>query len=122
TVGATDQNDNIATFSTHSSPTSNPGVLVAAPGVNIISTWLNNSYAYDSGTSMAAPYASGLAALIWGSTCGTGVSDVYLRIMNNADNTADNMIHHYWVYGRINFERSLTGCTSIPNPLPSPRP
>lgn len=39
-------------------------VHVFAPGSSIYSTWLNNGYKYLSGTSMACPHASGLAALI----------------------------------------------------------
>lgn len=39
-------------------------VTVVAPGVNICSTYLNNSYAPLSGTSMACPHVAGLAALI----------------------------------------------------------
>ncbi|OAQ84757.1 minor extracellular protease vpr [Purpureocillium lilacinum] len=34
------------------------------PGNNITSTWLNNSYAIESGTSMAAPLMAGIVALI----------------------------------------------------------
>ncbi|MFI5452183.1 S8 family serine peptidase [Pedobacter sp. UC225_61] len=40
-------------------------VDVFAPGVDIWSTWPGNAYRYESGTSMAAPVVSGLAALIW---------------------------------------------------------
>jgi subtilisin family serine protease len=40
-------------------------VDVFAPGVDILSTIPGNSYERDSGTSMAAPVVSGLAALIW---------------------------------------------------------
>jgi len=37
---------------------------VCAPGVNIYSTWVNGSYTSSSGTSMAAPVVSGVAALV----------------------------------------------------------
>jgi subtilisin family serine protease len=40
-----------------------PVVKVAAPGVNILSTYNGTGYAVDSGTSMAAPYVSGAAAI-----------------------------------------------------------
>jgi len=35
----------------------------AAPGVRILSTYLNNKYAIMSGTSMAAPHVTGLLLL-----------------------------------------------------------
>ncbi|MDC3415972.1 S8 family serine peptidase [Aquibacillus salsiterrae] len=41
-----------------------PTTDVAAPGENILSTYLDESYAYDSGTSFSAPMVSGLAGLL----------------------------------------------------------
>lgn len=39
-------------------------IELAAPGVDIYSTWLDGSYDTKSGTSMAAPFVSGVVALI----------------------------------------------------------
>ncbi|KAI5189545.1 cerevisin [Nematocida sp. AWRm77] len=61
TVGAIDREDNIAQFS-------NTGkcVNVYAPGVNIMSSFLNGTEKVLSGTSMATPHVAGLAALYLG--------------------------------------------------------
>jgi len=59
-VAATDANDGLAYFSNYG----RRSVHVGAPGYGIISTVLNQGYASYSGTSMATPHVSGLAAMI----------------------------------------------------------
>lgn len=59
-VAALDRTDAMASFSNFGVKT----VHIAAPGKDIVSTWLNDDYRGASGTSMATPHVSGVAALI----------------------------------------------------------
>jgi thermitase len=58
-VAATDNRDHRASFSN-----TNSDVEVAAPGVNVESTYAGGLYMTESGTSMATPHAAGVAAVI----------------------------------------------------------
>jgi hypothetical protein len=61
-VGAIDQNGMMTDFSNHAGST--PVNYVLAPGQNVDSTIPNNGFYHHDGTSMAAPYVAGIAALI----------------------------------------------------------
>ncbi|MCH8486376.1 MAG: S8 family serine peptidase [Candidatus Cyclonatronum sp.] len=82
-------------------------VHVAAPGSEILSTYINSSgYATLSGTSMASPHAAGLAALIKSVEPGLSPQQIRTRIMENVDPVpafANNTI----AGGRINAFSSL---------------
>lgn len=58
-------------------------VDVTAPGTDILSTLPNNSYGFYSGTSMATPHVSGVAALIQSAYPSYSPTEIKNKIMNN---------------------------------------
>jgi len=106
-VAATDKDDNLASFSNYGKNS----VDVAAPGVDILSTVPGNKYEYKSGTSMATPFVSGLAAFIWSYKTSLSYYDVKATIEDNVDkiNSLQGIIK---TEGRINAEKSIDNATS----------
>src|SRR5262249_39592766 len=59
-VAALNRRDELSSFSNYGSKS----VHVAAPGEEILSTWLEHGFEEKKGTSMATPFVSGVAALV----------------------------------------------------------
>ncbi|HKZ34722.1 MAG TPA: S8 family peptidase [Patescibacteria group bacterium] len=112
-VAATNNKDQKASFSSYG----NKWVDVAAPGENIYSTFPNHdnyihseygralNYDYASGTSMATPMTSAVAALVWSTPYGTSASAVRNRVESTADKISGT--GKYWAKGRINAQRAV---------------
>lgn len=101
-VAALDRNDRLASFSNFG-PKS---VAVAAPGVDILSTWLGNEYEEKSGTSMATPVVSGVAALIVAKNKDLSVDELRKRIVTSVDKL-DVLNGKVASGGRINAAKAL---------------
>jgi subtilisin family serine protease len=80
-VAALDRHDQLASFSNYGVKS----VAIAAPGVDILSTWLGNEYEEKSGTSMATPVVSGVAALVLAENPRMSVDDLRKKLLASTD-------------------------------------
>lgn len=64
-------------------------IELAAPGIDIYSTWLDGGYATKSGTSMAAPFVSGVAALIKSKNLSLNTQEIRDSLAHNAIDLGD---------------------------------
>jgi len=101
-IGATDINDAKASFSQYGS-----WISVGAPGHNILSTIPGNKYAVYSGTSMATPYAAGLAALVKDTFPSLTANQIRSRIEKSADDVGENGFDKMFGHGRINAAKAV---------------
>jgi len=111
-VAATDDADTLAGFSNFGANS----VDLGAPGVNILSTVRNNGYASFNGTSMAAPYVAGVAALVVANNPGIGISALRAALLDNTDAVAD-LSGRTVTGGRVNAFKALGGTTPPPTPV-----
>ena len=80
-VAALDRHDQLASFSNFGAKS----VAIGAPGVDILSTWLGNQYEEKSGTSMATPVVSGVAALVLAEHPKMSVDDLRKKLLASTD-------------------------------------
>ena len=107
-VGATDHNDMRAQFSA-----CGPELEVVAPGVNILSTQIGDTYGTSDGTSFASPHVAGLAALLF--SLNPNVTNVEVRqcIAQTAEDQVGNPVEdipgedNFYGFGRINAQQAL---------------
>jgi|TARA_B110000305_G_scaffold47844_1_gene51276 subtilisin family serine protease len=118
-VGAFDQYGKIAGFSSRGSQ-----VDWAAPGANIYSTYLKNSYASLSGTSMACPFMAAIIALMISkhrkqeketgkNDCKT-VEDIRQHLLKYTNDKGNVGKDNDWGYGVVDIEKLITGESSKP--------
>lgn len=113
-VSATDSSNKIAYFSNFGDE-----VELAAPGVNISSTYPGGKYTTLSGTSMATPHVTGTVALLLSTNIadydntddnGDGLWDpveVRSRLQSTAKDLGATGVDYYYGYGLVNAKNAL---------------
>ncbi|MDT4952574.1 MAG: hypothetical protein QOJ02_712 [Acidobacteriota bacterium] len=101
-VAALDRNDQLASFSNYGAKS----VQIAAPGKEILSTWLNGEFYVASGTSMATPEVAGVAALVLSINPKMSVKELRDRLFNTVDKL-DSLKGKVSTGGRINAARAV---------------
>ncbi len=107
-VGATTSTDTRASYSNYGE-----GLSVVAPGDYIYSTLPGSTYGYKSGTSMAAPHVTGLAALLLSISPSSTAGEIQTTIESTADDLGPSGWDEQYGYGRINAFRAVDALYSL---------
>ncbi len=102
-VAATDQNDARASFSN-----ANSDVEVAAPGVDITSTWNDGGYNTISGTSMATPHVSGVTAIIRARYPSSTAAQIVAKLDGAVDDLGPAGRDASFGFGRVDLVQAAT--------------
>ncbi|MBC8328279.1 MAG: S8 family serine peptidase [Planctomycetes bacterium] len=101
-VGATDQSDNLAWFSSYGL-----AVDLVAPGVDIWTTSLGGGYAGYSGTSLSTPLANGVAALAWAANPFLSSYELENRLYEGCDDLGAPGNDNTFGWGRVNLNKTV---------------
>jgi type VII secretion-associated serine protease mycosin len=107
-VSAIDENDTKASFSNYGDY-----IDFCAPGVDILTTWTNGTYAYGSGTSFAAPFVTGVVALMLSKYPSLNPENVTATLRAQAEDLGDAGWDQFYGWGLVDAYAAVTQ-TSIP--------
>lgn len=96
-VSATDENDNLASWSSHGS-----FVTISAPGTNIWTTSSGGGYGQWNGTSFASPLTAGVAALMMSASPSTDNLTIESLLYSTSTDRGAVGRDAYFGYGRVN--------------------
>lgn len=113
-VAASDRNNERAPFSQ-----SGDFVDIAAPGVDMVSTVPGGGHCVDNGTSFAAPYVAGVAALLRAEHRDWTAEQIVTQLQQTAERAIRGH-DPYLGWGVVDPVRALTEDTAVPGPTPTP--
>ncbi len=119
-MSASSQRDSVAGFSSYGDY-----VDLAAPGINILSTWVTNKqpgYQSESGTSMASPMVAGAAALVLAVNPKLSPDQVQQLLEQTSDDIGDPGFDTKSGWGRVNILHALQQAPQGPHPGPPKAP
>lgn len=102
-VGAVDSSNRLASFSNYGAT----NLDVVAPGVNVLSTYTGGGMQYMSGTSMATPFVSAAAAVLWSAYPRLTADQVIAALQNTATDLGTSGRDSYYGYGLIRIDAAL---------------
>ncbi len=116
-VAASTSSEQLASFSNYGSRS----VHVAAPGEQILSTKNGSDYQYMSGTSMATPIVSGIAALLKSVKPDATYQELKNALIKGVD-VSSAFQGRVASNGRVNARKALEAIGATPGPGPDPTP
>jgi subtilisin family serine protease len=103
-VAATSDTDSTPSWSSEGAE-----IEVAAPGVDVRSTWNDGGYHTISGTSMASPHTAGVVALLLSADGTLSPAEVRAKLQATADDLGASGFDVFYGYGLVDAEEAVIG-------------